>query len=364
MKPWQFVIGVLVLSVFSGCRTDPAIPILERELRRKEDEIYRLRAMVDEMQDCPAYVERDARPSRRDDDEPRGARRSRSNDNGMKPPVAELPSQPTNEVPDLLKTPPSEGPEVPKELQGPSKPLPPPKDGRNRRSSTRSAPTDPDADGPLLDQEFGAQPRPGRVTLASRAGTPFKPSGDSRRVAAIALNRTMTGGIGGEGGPGDQGILAVVEPRDRSGRIVDAPAEMSVVVIDPSLEGNAARVARWDFSAAETAGMFRRAGSGQAIHLATAWPAEPPKHGKLHLFVRYVTADGRKLQTDMPIEVALPGDKTARWNRSERRPERNLPPAEPPREEAPTARIPSPSLRPASSENATSRRPVWSPERM
>ena len=70
---------------------------------------------------------------------------------------------------------------------------------------------------------------------------------------------------------------------------------MSVVVLDPAFEGEAARVARWDFTAAETAAMFRRTGTESAIHLTMAWPGDPPAHGKLHLFVRYVTADGRKL---------------------------------------------------------------------
>ena len=45
---------------------------------------------------------------------------------------------------------------------------------------------------------------------------------------------------------------------------------MSVVVIDPALDGNAARVARWDFTAAETAAMFRRSGAALAIHLTMA----------------------------------------------------------------------------------------------
>ena len=98
---------------------------------------------------------------------------------------------------------------------------------------------------------------------------PFTPSGDSRRVAAIALNRALTGGISAETGVGDRGLLVVVEPRDRAGRTIDAPAEMSVVLIDPALDGNAARVARWDFSAAETAAMFRRSGSG---------PGDSPDH--------------------------------------------------------------------------------------
>jgi hypothetical protein len=373
MKPWQFIVVVLALSVIAGCRSDPAIPILERELRHKEDEIYRLRAMVDEMQDCPAYSERDARPSRPANAESGESRRHRGAPDAGKSPMVELPGQPTLEVPKELHVPagasPLDAPEVPKGIEGPSQPLGPPKPDLNRRSSARPMPSERDEmDGPALDQEMGeARSRPGRITLASRGGsaTPFKPSGDSRRVAGIALNRAMTGGISAEKGVGDQGVLVVVEPRDRAGRTIDAPAEMSVVVIDPALEGNAARVARWDFSAAETAGMFRRAGSAQAIHLATVWPAGPPAHNKLHLFVRYVTADGRKLQTDAPIEVALPGDKTARWNRNDRRPDRNPPPE--PREDVPppTARVPGPTPHTAPpSDNAVSRRPVWSPERM
>jgi hypothetical protein len=154
---------------------------------------------------------------------------------------------------------------------------------------------------------------------------------------------------------------------------------MSVVLIDPALEGGAARVARWDFSAAETAAMFRRTGSVPAIHLATVWPAGPPVHNKLHLFVRYVTADRRKLQVDAPIEVALAGDRTARWNRPDRRVDRDSA-AEPrtrdeipaPRDDAPAARgeappaqVPDPPPHVARrSDDATSRRPTWSPDRM
>ena len=80
-----------------------------------------------------------------------------------------------------------------------------------------------------------------------------------------------------------------------------------------------------------------------------AWPDGPPKHHKLHVFVRYVTADGRKLQTDRPIDVASPG--------------------EPPTRGATTS---APTDRPADRDDiaqsppddaARPHRPVWSPER-
>jgi hypothetical protein len=148
---------------------------------------------------------------------------------------------------------------------------------------------------------------------------------------------------------------------------------MSIVVLDPGLrdeEGKAARVARWDFTAAETAAMFRRTGATAAIHLMMTWPDHPPKHNKLHLFVRYVTADGRNVEANQPIEVAPAGDKTIRWTPSES-PVRADPSADrrPAPEswrpnEMPTARVPGPSPYTATRSDASnSARPVWSPDR-
>ncbi len=368
MKPWQFAVVGLALLATAGCRSDPAVAILERELRLKEDEIYRLRATVDEFQDSAQSCQdravggsRSTMPAEPDVAAPRH-RPDSGAPNGAKPPAVEMPSQPATKMPDALQTPagslPPGVPDVPEHLRGPSKPLGP--QGR--------AP-----DGPALEKGVdGVSSRSGRITMASQSASaePFMPSGDSRRVAAIVLNRTLTGGIGADERTGDQGLLVVVEPRDRAGRTVDAPAEVSVVVLDHALEGDAARVARWDFTAAETAALFRRTGSARAIHLTTAWPADPPAHNKLHLFVRYVTADGRKLQADGPIEVALPGDKTARWtpadsaDRDERLAERESSSETWQRNEAPTARVPGPTPHTATrSDDAKPRRPVWSPER-
>ena len=75
-----------------------------------------------------------------------------------------------------------------------------------------------------------------------------------------------------------------------------------------------------------------------------AWPDGPPKHHQLHVFVRYVTADGRKLQTDRPINVA-PREPPARWA---------------------VAAVPADrddSSQAPSDDTAKPHRPVWSPER-
>ena len=305
MKPAISVLAGLALLAIAGCRTDPRIAMLERDNRLKEDEIYRLRAALDQIQDCgPPCSDRvtggNASSAEREDAAPR-RRHDPVAPNGERPPLAELPSQSTTVPPELVETPrgspPSGGPEVPPELQGPSKPLPPGRMGRPAAPRRRSG----------VGKRHGRNDLPigpchaGFSVAIRRAVDPFGRQSAGRRDGPQphAHRRRQR-----RGRPGRSGATGGRRAPRPCGRAVDAPADVSVVVIDSALEGNAARVARWDFTAAETAAMFRRSGASLAIHLTMAWPGDPPVHHKLHLFVRYVTADGRKLQADQPIEVA------------------------------------------------------------
>jgi hypothetical protein len=82
MKPWQCLVVGLVTLTTAGCRVDPAIPILERQLRIKEDEIYRLRGTIEDLQDGAVVC-----------DDRRAGGRSRSS-----PPI------PTKTVPAVART--------------------------------------------------------------------------------------------------------------------------------------------------------------------------------------------------------------------------------------------------------------------
>jgi len=390
MRSWQFAVLALILSIVGGCRSDPAIPILERELRRKEDEIYRLRATVEELQDCGSCSDTTASHPKSTAAESDSAgprhRPSSGEGNGGNPPRIEMPSQPASGVPESLKGAAPAGssipdiPDVPDALRGPSKPLgpkgtEPAQPSAKPPAGSSLSPGATESDGPSLGKSARrATSPPGRISMASLSASavPLTPSGDSRRVTALTLNPTLTGSIVADDRASDQGLLVVIEPRDREGQTIDAPADVSVVVVDPAVQGRdgrAARVARWDFTAAETAAMFRRTGSSRAIHLTTAWPGDPPSHRKLHLFVRYVTADGRNVEAEQPIEVILPGDKTARWTRSEAAVHAEPPDREPatdskPLPEASAAHSPGPApYTTTASEDSKPRRPAWSPDR-
>ncbi|MHC4400462.1 MAG: hypothetical protein ACYTG0_12365, partial [Planctomycetota bacterium] len=129
---------------------------------------------------------------------------------------------------------------------------------------------------------------------------------DNTRVAFITLNERLTAGLNSDRRRGHEGIVAVIEPRDEQGRLVDAVAGVSVVVLDPALPGEAARVGRWDFTAADTAEWYRNSPPSRGLRLEMPWPDVPPVHGQLHLFVRYKTDDGRHLEAQQPIEIDVP----------------------------------------------------------
>ena len=367
MKVSQFaVVGMICLTTL-GCRTDPAVQLLERQNRILEDEIWRLRDVVADYESgamsYPAETPppESYRPADRPEPEPPTAVDSPEPTPRIDAPrpAPATPETPRSLSPPALQTgePLQEG-ELPNvfEKVGPAKTSGPPE----------TAP--PDEEGDKEDDQERPEPEP---TNSSGPGI----RGDSSQVEQLVLNQLLTGGYDSDGRPGDEGIVVVVEPRDAQGRWVEAPAAMSVVVLDPALEGDAARVARWDFSVEQTRALVLRAGLGRGIGLDMDWPDAPPLHTELLVHVRYATSDGRNLQADGRISIELPEGRTAGWvPRPKRATEPpNSPGKAQPTQPAATAR-PTATARPAEPTNRTAalpsrptkpepQRPVWSPDR-
>ena len=83
-----------------------------------------------------------------------------------------------------------------------------------------------------------------------------------------------------------------------------APGDLSIVVVDPALEGRAARIARWDFEADELSDHVRRNRDGGSLQFELPWPTQP-QHNDLRVFARFTTYDGRRLEANLPIDVPL-----------------------------------------------------------
>ncbi len=190
----------------------------------------------------------------------------------------------------------------------------------------------------------------------------------------LAINRRLTGGLDRDGSNGDEGIMVMVEPRDEQGRLVKSAGAVSVVVMDPSQPGEAARVARWDFQAHEFDEHFKKSTFGRGLQYELRWPGSPPSSHDLMLFVRYTSPDGTKLTSESPLMVRLasdpgpsPGTSTAESQRRSRVPESRLksPEDDPPRElSTPETEPPSRARRPAPGpRQARDNRPEWKPFR-
>jgi len=125
-------------------------------------------------------------------------------------------------------------------------------------------------------------------------------------ITGITLSRLLTAPLNSDGVPGDDGIMVVVEPRNKAGELVAPAGTLSVVVIDRAAATEAeARIGRWDFSREETARLYRRTTLGDGIQLKLFWQDRQPGHSPLELHARLTTQDGRNLEVSRAIEVAL-----------------------------------------------------------
>lgn len=358
------VIVVLGLATLAGCRTAPFvnshIETVNGEYRQLEDYVYCLEEEVDrlhrELDDCKT-----GRPAGRDSTSgQRGGlfrRRSRNTPGSESPEL----SPPTIDPGTTREPPAIEVPNIPSET--------PP------RRSTLNRPDDAQSENLDLEPPTIELPAPGVVppTPAAPASSakpeslpPATPT--DTKITHLLLNPIMTGGTNLDSRPGDDGLSVVIEPRNAADQYVPAAGAISIVVLDPSKAGEEARIARWNFDLAATEQKLKSSSAARGIQFQMPWPAAPPSTEKLHLFVRYETADGRKLQTDREIFLKPPGHLSERWTprpADRQRPDAETHPAEPSPQIAqqPKPAAPTTSPTPASGAPNLLTPPTWSPYR-
>lgn len=364
MNTWKWAVCGVALLATAGCSTPRAITALERECRMLEDQVYMLEdelARSDEaLQACRSGSVRTSRATttserpREDRDSSRlpslrgphvtpdaSNFKSPVDPRSLRLPDVEVPGSalPSGEFPKSLAPPPRELapdrsnlPAAPPATHGPTGPTGPmgvpegappfqrkPSAYRNGAYPRRSG-ADPRGQiaqkAPPRRLERSPQSRPARIVdpgVIPAQAFALDPRADNSRVDRITLNRALTGGYSRESRFGDSGIITLVEPRDAQGQLVPAAGRISVVVLDRGVSGEAARVARWDFTEEQTASLYRRTPHGEGLYLEMPWPGEPPARSHLHLFVRYSTKDGRSVEASREIDVVLPPQRQQGW---------------------------------------------------
>ncbi len=331
MPRWLIVLTTLLL--LAGCRTQPYvnahIETVNAEFRELEDYTYYL-------EEEKARLEQELAAIRRGQAAPGGGRdggaggifrrRPASGDaDGLDPPRIEAAPAPPPEAPVI---------EVPSREPAP---LPPPGIGASALRPSEEQP----------------------AAATEPANT---------KITHLHLNPLLTGGADFDGQSGDDGLVVVLEPRNSDDDHLLQAGPVSIVVLDPARQGDAARVARWDFDLSAARQALAAAPPARGMKFELPWPAAPPASTRLKLFVRYETPDGRKLQTDREIHLAPAGEASPGWTPRPGGPvaaavaqAASLPP---PHVSAPSpsADLPTPPAE-LSSDSRPGQLPAWSPHR-
>lgn len=332
-KPILLLLVLLLAVPLLGCRTPQAVTQLERENYALENKIWQL---VDRLEQSQAELE----ACRRQLEEVRRQGGVRFEKSGQNPPreldapvwpdgnAIMLPASPEVGAarpiapPEIHVEPPKREVSSERALPGGSSPqdqvqveenpIQPPVLMAPPTESLQSTPN-------ILPGETRRQASPLENEQSQAEATPWSRSSPSPPIANnanetpvdsapvdIRLVKKWVVGRDYDGQVGDDGIAVLVQPIDGQGQTVLQPAKLAVVVIDPALQGSAARVARWDLAPEEVQSYQVRQPGAEGFLLELPWPGPAPEHEDLKVFVRYETADGRRLETNADLRIHLP----------------------------------------------------------
>ncbi len=338
-----------------GCKSDPGRELLEQELRYQEDEIYHLENHLDTYKQQVEALKNENSALRNGDPVP--ARSSSVLPKITPPPGEDRPSNKRRtdasggssiSVPDVKLGPGSS--KLPSVIAPPASP--------RKLKPEMSAPGLKDSSGPLELPD----PSDSRPTSEAPRYEPGASTAPGEQPTQLLLNPRLTGGWAARGSATDEGIRVLLQPATAQGKAVRTPGALSVALIDPALEGEASRVAKWEIPLEQAKELFRQA-SSEGVKLELRWPGAPPTNRELQLFVRYRSPRGAELVADQSVTINTSGgEPVARRNPyviSDAVTE----------EDAPTPAKPAPQ-RPGllkrmgeESSRLIGRKPTWSPER-
>jgi hypothetical protein len=164
---------------------------------------------------------------------------------------------------------------------------------------------------PKIDELLPVPPS-GRDISIPKPSDPISPKPTNKKVTHLFLNPTMTGAADFDGSPGEDGLRIVLQPRNSDNEFVPEAGPLSIVLLDPDRQGEAARIARWDFDQINSRQLLA-ASDSRGIKLEVPWPAAAPHVNHLKLYVRYETPDGRKLVADKDIYLNAQATAISGW---------------------------------------------------
>lgn len=144
-------------------------------------------------------------------------------------------------------------------------------------------------------------------------GPALTPEPIDGKVTHLFLNPILTRGANFDSQPGDDGLALVLEPRNQAGEFVPVAGPVTVSVLDPTKQGDAARLAFWNLDEKLVRQRVSRQSQSRGIQLQLPWPGAVPETNQVKLYVRYETADGRKVHVQHNLILNPTDHASQRW---------------------------------------------------
>jgi hypothetical protein len=144
-------------------------------------------------------------------------------------------------------------------------------------------------------------------------GAGLLPEPADPKVTHLFLNPIRTRGANFDSDPGDDGIALVLEPRNQAGEFVPQAGRITVSVLDPTKQGDAARLALWHLDEKLVRQRISRSNQSRGIQLQLPWPGAVPETNQVKLYVRYETADGRRVHAQHDLILNPSAHASQRW---------------------------------------------------
>jgi hypothetical protein len=338
-------LACLALSTSPGCRhiDNAQVDVLESELRKQEDYIYELEEYLMEYSEklrqaramqCDSVVATPAGSSSSSTKEPTldvdTVKRPTLPMNGREklapsaksslpapPATTEAPPAGAEAAPAAEEATPAVEEINPDQMEAPALEIGPGVQSQPWKKTFESAdapllipdPIDYQADAEELDVE-ATSPTPelnvgpeGAAELAESAPVLAAPQVNAERLSADHLQIRRIFAERPEADPAAiSSLLIVVEALNATDEPVGAEGEASLMIMARDESGVMRRVERWDFTPEETASAWQSSQLGDGLHLELPLAKSEFAEGDLELWARVVTADGRKLLTQIPFE--------------------------------------------------------------
>jgi hypothetical protein len=193
----------------------------------------------------------------------------------------------------------------PELLEPPSIEFSPPS-AQPKSTSKQRSPQPPVSDDEAIRLGQIYVPDMGNVQLASSQSPAKKPKPQTldKKIVEVAFHMPLCRGHNSDEDPEDDEVYLVLQPKNAKGEFVAEAADITVVAVDPNVEGEEGKIGRWHVSRNEAANLMQPAGVSQGIHLSLPFQEKMPTGDRVIVYVRYELPNGLRAVNEHQIFIS------------------------------------------------------------